>query len=101
MTTFPQSHLRQLILSSDTYILIVSYSMRADGRGRLSTLRKVVLTYYSYVPGTTYVIFWWLAVGSCRKPNRSKAITAGSSQVKAREPGGCGREDERGKGTGR
>ena len=36
-------------LSSDTYILIVSYSMRADGRGRLSTLRKVVLIYYSYV----------------------------------------------------
>ena len=74
MVTFPQSHLRQLILSSDTYILIVSYSMHVDGHGLLSTLRKVVLTYYSYVRVTMYVIFWWLAVGSCRKPNMEKAV---------------------------
>ena len=57
MTTFPQSHLRQLILSSDTYILIVSYPMRADGHGRVSTLCKVVVTYYSYVRGMTYLFF--------------------------------------------
>ena len=73
MTTFPQRHLRQLILSSYTFILIVSYSIHADGRVRLSALRKLVLTYYSYVRGTTCV-FLWLAVGSCRKPNRAKAV---------------------------